>query len=74
MRDQSAQGARGASERAGGRPAGPPGSGPDWDGLRDEHAALAQVRRFLLVGFRERQRAPRPASPVQEFPLPVDLH
>jgi hypothetical protein len=36
--------------------------------------ALAQTPRLLLIGFLERQRTSRPASTVQKFPLPIDLH
>ena len=42
--------------------------------IADEDAALAQIARFLLVGFLERQRAGCPAPAVQKFSVPIDLH
>jgi Histidine kinase-, DNA gyrase B-, and HSP90-like ATPase len=40
---------------------------------RNEDTAIAQIRRFLPVGFLERQRT-RPAPDVEKFPLAVNLH
>jgi hypothetical protein len=37
--------------------------------LRDEDAALAELPRLLLVGFRERQRPRRPAPAVQKLAI-----
>jgi len=39
----------------------------------DEDAALAEIPRLLFVGYLEGERAGRPASAIEKFPLAIDL-